>query len=368
MHRHSDIVIVGGGIIGLLSARELHQAGLSVTVIDKGLIGQESSWAGGGILLPLYPWRQDEAISTLVLHSLGLYPSLSHQLTADSGINPQWNPCGLLITRNPDIDDALNWCNRYRIAYEFAENRLSGLHTEAINPLFLPGIAQIRNPRLIRSLKQDLSNKGVNLVENCQLAAVHCMKHRLQSIDTSQGRFHFHHLIISAGAWTSGLLAEFFSDNIAQQPQIVPVKGQMLLFAAEPDTLSTIVLDGGNYLIPRLDGHILAGSTVEGNTFDKSPTAAAREQISEFALSLFPALNNYPLIKQWAGIRPGSPSGIPYIDRHPDIDNLFINAGHFRNGLAMAPASAQLMADLILNRPPCVNPEPYSLIRVRQSN
>lgn len=210
MHRSSDVLIVGGGIIGLLSAHKLQQAGLSVTLIDKGLIGQESSWAGGGILLPLYPWRQHAAISELVKHSMGLYPELASQLTADSGINPEWNPCGLLITRNPDIDDALTWCRHYQIACKFAENRLTGLHTEAINPLFLPGIAQIRNPRLIQSLKQDLINKGVDLVENCQLTAVDYNHNRLQSIDTSQGTFYFDQLIISAGAWTARLLADFF--------------------------------------------------------------------------------------------------------------------------------------------------------------
>lgn len=363
MQLTADMLIVGGGIIGLLTARELNQAGLAVTLIDKGLIGQESSWAGGGILLPLYPWRQHPAISALVKRSMGLYPPLAKQLAEGSGINPEWNPCGLLITQNPDAEDALAWCRHYQIAHEAAEDKLGGLYTDAINPLFLPGIAQIRNPRLIKSLKLDLLTKGVRLIENCQLTAVKIEQNRVKSIDTSQGTFFFEQLIIAAGAWTSGLLADFFPVIGNNQPQITPVKGQMLLFAAKPDTLKHIILDGGNYLIPRLDGHILAGSTVEGNTFDKTTTPKAKDQISNFALTLFPTLKDYPLIGHWAGIRPGSPNGIPYIDKHPEISNLSINAGHFRNGLAMAPASAQLMADLILNRPPCVEPEPYSLGR-----
>jgi glycine oxidase len=138
----------------------------------------------------------------------------------------------------------------------------------------------------------------------------------------------------------------------------------MLLFAAKPDTLQTMVLDDGHYLIPRLDGHILAGSTIEGDTFDKTTTSEAKIQISDFALRLLPTLKDCPLVKHWAGIRPGTPCGVPYIDRHPEISNLSINAGHFRNGLAMAPASAQLMVDLILGRPCSVDPEPYRLDRL----
>lgn len=169
---------------------------------------------------------------------------------------------------------------------------------------------------------------------------------------------------MSAGAWTPGLMKQFFPMIKRNSPAIAPVKGQMLLFQATPDTLKSIVLDADQYIIPRLDGHILAGSTVEDNTFDKVTTSEAKNQISAFAYKLLPVLKNYPLVNHWAGIRPGTPNGIPYIDRHPEINNLSINAGHFRNGLAMAPASAQLMVDLILDRPTSVDPEPYRLSRL----
>jgi len=137
----------------------------------------------------------------------------------------------------------------------------------------------------------------------------------------------------------------------------------MLLFDAKPETLRTMVLDKDQYLIPRRDGKILAGSTVEQDDFNKSTTAEARDQLTEFALRLMPALKNAPLIHHWAGLRPGTEHGIPYIDKHPEICNLSINAGHFRNGLVMGPASAQLMVDLILGRPTAVAPDPYQLSR-----
>jgi glycine oxidase len=365
MATSTDITLIGGGIMGLLAAREFYNSGATVTIIDKGLLGKESSWAGGGILLPLYPWRQNQAITPLVKQSLGLYPALASQLLEDTGIDPEWNPCGLLITQNPDTTAAMDWCNHNKIVYEeVGKELLNGLDTSPVHPLYLPHIAQIRNPRLIKSLKQDLLQKGVRLVENCQLTAINLDNNRVNSIATSMGNLPINQLIISAGAWTSELIEQFFPTIRDSRPQISPVKGQMLLFAAQPDTLRTIVLDGDHYLIPRLDGNILAGSTVEDSAFDKTTTPEAKNQISNFALKLLPALKDYPLVKHWAGIRPGTPYGVPYIDKHPEISNLSINAGHFRNGLAMAPASAQLIADLILNRPTSVDPGPYQLNRL----
>jgi glycine oxidase len=356
-----DITIIGGGIIGLLTAREFIKTGATVTVIEKNLLGQESSWAGGGILLPLYPWRQDDAISRLVLQSLQLYPNLAAELFADTQLDPEWNPCGLLITKNPDLTDAVNWCETNNIPYQHASSDFfTEFNTEPVNPLWMPSIAQARNPRLVRSLKQYLINHGCDLREHCALTAVNYDDKRVSSVTTTQGVVAVNELIIAAGAWTGQLFQQFIGSHI---PAIAPVKGQMVLFDAQPDTLRHIVLDNDQYLIPRLDGKILAGSTIEHDEFNKTTSTAAYEQLAGFAVDLLPTLNNYPIIKHWAGLRPGTEYGVPYIGRHPDITNLSINAGHFRNGLVMGPASAQLLVDLLLKRPTAVNPVPYRLDR-----
>ena len=357
MTRYSDITLIGGGIIGLLTARELHQAGARVTLLEKNRIGQESSWAGGGILLPLYPWRQPDAISRLVIRSHALYPSLAKQLINDTRLDPEWTPCGLLIVKNPDVKAAIAWCNDYSMRYETpGQVFFREMHTQPENPLWLPDIAQARNPRLLKSLRQDLVNKGVRIVEDCELQTVSMQQHRINAIGTAQGAFPIEQLIITAGAWTGQLFTQLFSSH---SPDIVPVKGQMLLFQAEPDTLSHMVLDEERYLIPRRDGKILAGSSVEYDQFDKTPSAEAHDKLKAFALTLLPKLKHFPIIQHWAGLRPGTEHGVPYIGRHPEVENLFINAGHFRNGLAMGPASAELLADLILQRAPHVAPEPY---------
>ncbi|WP_432743720.1 glycine oxidase ThiO [Methylobacter sp. G7] len=357
-----DITLIGGGIIGLLTAREFIKAGATVAIIDKNQLGQESSWAGGGILLPLYPWRQPDAISRLVLQSLKLYPALAAQLTAETLIDPEWNPCGLLITKNPDMTAAVNWCAANAILCQPADaGFLNNINTIPDQPLWLPEIAQARNPRLVKSLKQDLINKGATLIEHCELTGITRTNSRITAINTSSGQLAVNQLIIAAGAWTGQLFRQLFSAAIDNAPKIAPVKGQMLLFDALPETLKFMVLDGDQYLIPRLDGKILAGSTVERDDFNKTTTEEARDRLHAFAVNLLPSLNNFPIVQHWAGLRPGTEHGIPYIDQHPEIDNLYINAGHFRNGLAMGPASAQLMVDLVLQRTTQVVPEPYKL-------
>jgi len=361
MTQHSDITLIGGGIIGLLTARELHRAGARVTLIEKSRIGQESSWAGGGILLPLYPWRQPDAISRLVIRSHALYPLLAEQLLNDTQLDPEWTPCGLLIVKNPDLQAAIDWCEHYAMRYETpGQAFFSDLHTETDHPLWLPDIAQARNPRLVKSLRQDLINTGIRIIEDCEVLAASLEQGRIGAIDTTQGKFPVEQLVVSAGAWTGQLFSRLFPGLPATHaPAIAPVKGQMLLIEAQPDTLAHMVLDQDRYLIPRRDGKILAGSSVEHDQFDKTPSAKVHNQLKDFAFALMPKLSQFPIIKHWAGLRPGTEHGVPYIDRHPEIENLFINAGHFRNGLAMGPASAELLADLILKRSPRVAPEPY---------
>ncbi len=361
MTQTSEITIIGSGAIGLLTAREFVKAGLSVTLIDKSLSGQESSWAGGGILLPLYPWRQPKAISTLVIESNKNYADLSADLFSATQIDPEWYNCGLLICKNPDESLATTWCNQHNIPYKDADSSFfTDLNTQTINPLWLPTIAQARNPRLLKSLKAYLLDAGVTFIENCEVLDVSINNAQINTLKTNQGDINVKQLIICTGAWT-GELSQKLLPNSLCSPDISPVKGQMLLFDAKPETLSHMVLDADYYLIPRRDGKILAGSSVEHTDFDKSTSPEAKEKLFHMATELFPALKDIPMVKHWAGLRPGTKQGIPYIDKHPEIKNLSINAGHFRNGLVMGPASARLMSDLILDRKPCVDPEPYKL-------
>lgn len=363
MSLDTDILIIGGGISGLLTARELRLTGLDVTIIDKSQLGREASWAGGGILLPIYPWRQAEAISDLVIASLQIYPSLSRELHEATGIDPEWRPCGMLICKNPDYEQAINWCRTRHIDYQTPPAEfLNPINTSCEQPLWLPNIAQARNPRLLKSLKTDLQQKGVRFIEHADITGIDLDNRQLTAVHTSAGRISPAQTVVCAGAWTAEFLSRWLPESSVRLP-IQPVRGQMLLFDAKPETLRHMILDGDHYLIPRRDGKILAGSTVEQAGFAKVTTAQARDNLYRFATELLPDLLNYAVCEHWAGLRPGTPDGVPYIGFHPDVSNLSINAGHFRNGLVMGPASAKLLADLILQRTTSLEPAAYAIGR-----
>jgi glycine oxidase len=360
--QNSDITIIGGGVMGLMTAREFLDTGATVTLLEKNICGQEASWAGGGILSPLYPWRQAQAITDLVLPSLKRFPKLATNLYENTGIDPEWTQSGLLITQNPDDKLAREWCEKSQIKMEVPNgSHFKNLTAKTANALFLPDIAQIRNPRFLQAVKQDVLNKGVRLVENCDITHFTIEHNRIHGIKSNHGKLVTNEIVLTTGAWTRSIFQRLLIGLI-DTPEIYPAKGQMLLFDA-PNLLEHIILEGDQYLIPRIDGKILVGSTVEPDTFNKTITVDAHDKLMLFATNLLPMLKKFPMIKHWAGLRPATNDGVPYIGRHPEIQNLSLNVGHFRNGLNMSPASAQLLVDLILKREPIVNPEPYQFFK-----
>jgi glycine oxidase len=210
---------------------------------------------------------------------------------------------------------------------------------------------------LLRALRASLEQLGVTITEEQPVLAFETASGRVTAVQTESGSHAADRFVVAAGAWTASLL----SDLTSPLP-IGPVKGQMLAYGAAPGLLSRIVVRGDRYLIPRRDGVILAGSTVEASAgFDRTTTDQAHAELAAFAQELLPPLRAAPVVRHWAGLRPGTPNGIPYIDRHPDLDNLVLCAGHFRNGFVMAPGSCRLVTDLVLDREAALPPEPYRL-------
>ncbi|MCG8673345.1 MAG: glycine oxidase ThiO [Pseudomonadales bacterium] len=360
----SDVIIVGGGIIGLLSARELLQAGAKVTLIDKSEVGTEASWAGGGIVSPLYPWQYQDPISDLVRWAQAYYPNLSDQLREETGVDPQFNPCGLFMLDSQEHEMALWWAQRLNahlreVDVAHAYEKVPALNRRFKRALSLPAVGNIRNPRLLKALRLSLlSDKKFTLIEGQQVNHVVLHEKKLIGVATSNGEFHSDAVLLAAGAWTPLL-----SDELELCLKIEPVRGEMLVFEPCPGLLPSIVLHEGKYLIPRLDGRIVVGSTIDRVGYDKSTTLNGREALMNAALDILPELESLKVEKHWAGLRPGSPAGLPYMGESSKLNGLFVCAGHYRNGLVTAPASARLMTNLILKQKPEIDPLPFSLDR-----
>ncbi len=362
MKEQTDCLIVGAGLIGMLTAWELRQRGFSVTLLDKGSVGGESSWAGGGILSPLYPWRYPPAVNALARWSQEHYARLAERLYENTGIDPQWTPSGLLILDSDEREEALHWSRSYHVSLEIVDDaRCRQLEPQLgkvpDSALWLPGVAQIRNPRFLQALRKDLTMQGVVLHEHEAVLALLHEKGRIKGVRTALGRDIGAPLVVVAGGAWSGQILEALGIKLA----IYPVRGQMLLYRAPAGLVSHIVMKGGRYLIPRRDGHVLAGSSVEEVGFDKSTTEEMKEVLHKAARALVPALADCPLIRHWAGLRPGSADGVPVIGAVPHLEGLYVNSGHFRNGVVLGPASARLLAALVTGETPIVDPRPYGV-------
>ncbi|MEC7119722.1 MAG: glycine oxidase ThiO [Pseudomonadota bacterium] len=354
-------LIIGGGVIGLLSALELARAGYQVTVLDKQQHGQAASWAGGGILSPLYPWRYLPAVNQLASYAPFLYHSLAIELMESTGIDIEVSRCGMLILDHEDRRDALSWYQQH------PENRAEwqqGQSLQQLNPrlnpsfqqgLWCPDIGHVRNPRLLKALIKHLEKIGVKLIRNTEIIQFESSGEQISAvIDQQQRRWQADQYVICSGAW-SGRLSQLLQVELP----IRPIKGQMILYKAPARWLPTIIMHQNMYLIPRLDGHILCGSTLEDQGFDLQTDSQAQQTLIQQAESLAPELASMPIKKHWAGLRPAAPHGIPFIGRTPQYDNLWVNAGHFRNGIVLAPASARLLREQMLNQRTTVTATDY---------
>jgi glycine oxidase len=356
----SDTLVIGGGIIGLLTARELVQAGAKVTLVEMGETGRESSWAGGGICSPLYPWRYPDAVTALECWSQQVYPGLCGELVEETRIDPEFTAHGLLILDMEERDQALAWAQRHGSEVEVIDGpRIQeiepGLGLRPGEALFLPKVASVRNPRLVKALRRALNGR-IQLREQEEVLEILTEGGRTQGVRTSKGVIQAERVVVCTGAWTAHLL-----DQIGRRPTIEPVRGQMILFLAQPGQINHITLYRDRYVIPRRDGRVLIGSTIEHEGFVKATTAEARDSLYQSAIALFPVLKGVLIEQHWSGLRPGSPSGIPYIGAYPGTAGLYVNAGHYTNGVGAGPASARLVADLLLGRAPILDPAPYAL-------
>ena len=369
----NKIIIIGAGIIGMLSARLLVKAGVSVTIIEQGYAGKESSWAGGGIISPLYPWRYSEPVTSLAQWGQSHYPALLEEIKQNSGIDPEYIQSGLLyLDIEDELPQAIAWEKKYNYSFEpFSGKALKGIEPgldyssfEADKQgWFSETIAQVRNPRLVRALREDLLKLGVTIEQQTQAHSFIKQGERLQGVLTDKGAFYADQVVLAGGAWSARLL-----EQSLKTPKIAPVKGQMIVFKAKPGVVSRIVLSKGRYVIPRQDGRVVLGSTLEFNDFDKSTSVEVLEELKQESYRIIPALRDYPVEKQWAGLRPGSIDGVPYIGEHPQLKNLYVNAGHFRNGVVIGLASCQLLVNQLLGQKSIVDPAPYCLTEQRLVN
>ena len=366
-------VVIGAGIIGLSIAWELVKRGHHVTVVQRDQVGRQASWAGAGLLVPANEETAIHPLDQLTALSNRLHAEWADQLKSETGIDNGYQVCGgIYLARSQGEQAALSGLKRYWTECQIDYHDLSMTELAAQQPHLLtdgmqmamsvPGEAQIRNPHHLRALKVACQQRGVEFLSDVDDLSFETQASRLTGLRIGNHRIPGDTFCVAAGAWTSQLL-----HPLGVPLSMIPVRGQMLLYLWPEGMLTTILNEGSRYLVPRRDGHVLVGSSTEEAGFDPTTTSDVLQELGAFAESLFPDLNPQRLESSWAGLRPATYDGFPYLGRLPDWENGFVATGHFKVGLQQSTGTACIMADLIENQSLSIDITPFAPSRVSET-
>ncbi len=364
MQRKCEVLIVGGGVIGLTTAYFLAKDGAQVILCEQGHTGMESSWAGAGILPPSDVDHAQYPLDRLRALSGAIFPELSSELQLRTGIDNGFLRCGGLEFHSQVGDaDADEWYGLGTETTRLSEAAARALET-ALAPamgevLHVPGMAQLRNPRHLQALRRAcLDTNRVAIHEDTQVQSLVMESGRVKGVNTANELLSGDRVLLAAGAWTDRQL-----EPLGQKLRIRPVRGQIALLNPGKAIFRHILIWGSRYLVPRADGRVLVGSTEEDVGFEKTTTAAGIGGLLALGLKLVPCLAGAAVEKTWAGLRPGSPDGLPFIGPVPGIENLYVAAGHFRAGIQLSPGTALVMKQMLLGQPLALPMDAFRLDR-----
>jgi thiazole synthase len=339
----NDIIIIGGGIIGLAIAIELKLRGANkVTVLSRDFT-QAASHAAAGMLAPHAEKITSPPMLELCLRSRWLYPEWVRKLEELTGLETGYFPCGILapVYEIPQIigDDGATWLDR-----EAIQLYQPGLGSEVVGGWWYPEDGQIDNRILVKALLQAAQVLKVDLREGISTQAIQQKQGKVHSLLTSRGELQAQTYVLAAGSWATQLLPL----------PVRPVKGQMLSLRMprephQPLPLQRVLYAPDTYLVPRQDGRLIVGATVEEVSWTPHNTPKGIQMLLQKAIRLYPGLENWAIEELWWGFRPGTPDELPILGAS-SCDNLILAVGHYRNGILLAPVTASLICDLILQQ------------------
>jgi glycine oxidase len=347
----SRVAVIGAGIVGAAVAERLARAGHDVTLVERGAVGGEASWTAGGLLTPVHPWNYPQCLLELDMESFGMWPDLARRLREETGVDLELRRTGMLTLVETDEDEGeadrrAAWrseqgepTERLTAAAALAEE--PALNPEIRGALFTPGLSQVRNHRAAPALALAAERRGSRVLEHTSVLGLTQRNGRVRGVRTSSGPVDADHVVLCAGAW-SGVLLPGGNDPTT------PARGQILLLRTAPGALRHMVLAGGNYLVPRADGRILAGSTVEYVGFDTNVTLDGLRSIADAVHRMTPGLGSARVEDSWAGLRPDTPDHLPLLGRAQP--GLVVATGHFRSGIMLAPVTAEIVLELVEER------------------
>jgi len=351
-----DTIIVGGGVIGLSIARALKKRGVeNIAIFERNEIGREASFAAAGMLAPQAEANSRDAFFDFCCDSRNLYQNFARELFEETAIDIELDKNGTLFCAFNERDAKEI---RARFAWQkgqhFEVELLTAEEIRRIEPLISPSVCkglffandwQVENRALLSALRKFAEINGVTIFENCEARNINLINQRFVDIETSAGNFAAENLVLATGAWTSHIK---FAGHEFALPKIKPIRGQMISFQSSKRFFEHVIYSPRGYLVPRCDGRLLAGATVEDVGFENHVTEAGIAQLIRIANDISPSLKKLSLTEKRVGLRPFASDGLPVIGSLPGIENLYVATAHYRNGILLAPMTSEILADKIL--------------------
>jgi glycine oxidase len=361
-----DVVIAGGGLIGGSIALELAEAGMKVGLYDAREPGREASWASAGMISPAPESPAMIPHMPISLGSVALYPAFIERVEKVTGKSAGYR-------KNGALDAILTGNVREELSTIIALQHGVGLRAEALTAeqarelepalteeieaaIFRPDEASLDNRVFTDAVLEAARIKGAKIFAGNGAGAIWREGGRAKGLILEHGRAEARWTIIAAGCFSARI------EGVAPYAPVFPAKGQMVALRCEAVNLRHVLWVDHTYLVPRNDGRIIAGSTIERTGFDHDVTAGGLQKILSGAMLLVPALEKARIEETWAGLRPDSPDHLPIIGP-TDIDGLLVATGHFRSGILLAPITARLVAEWVTKQKVSLDWERFSPMR-----
>ena len=348
-----DVIVIGGGIIGLSLSLALRRRGASVLIVERGEPGREASHAAGGMLVEC-SLETPATLQPFATASARLYPEFAQEIELESGMKVDLRDHGTIVFPSPEhVHERPGFSLETLLPRPL--NELEPALADSKSPAFYLKERSVDPRALSAAAWQAAKRRGVDFSSGDEVIALSMVENRAAGVQTTKTAFHAAKVVNCAGAWSGQIAPHAFPTR--------PVKGQMLCLLMPSRTLlKHVVRSPRAYLIPRSDGRLLVGATVEEAGFDKRTDLAAIQRFHRAALDLVPELRNGKILESWAGLRPGTPDGLPILGATA-TPGYYVATGHFRDGILLAPITAELMAAVIEGRTPEYDLAPFSPAR-----
>jgi glycine oxidase len=370
-------IVIGGGIIGCSVAWRLAAEGVATTVLERGRVGQEASWAAAGMIAPQAEADGPGPFFDFCMKARDAFESIVDRLVRDGGVDPEYDRAGILyVALDADERVQLERRAQWQRAVGAPLEELSGdearriepmLSPEAVYAIHMPTNRRTDNRKLTQAYAAAARRAGAEIVEGARVHALAIRGQggaatRADGVVMDDGSIREADVVINAAGSWAGEIRGLEADGV----KLHPVRGQMVCFEVAPGKVGPALFSLRGYVVPRRDGRLLAGSTMEEAGYNKTVTLAGLDKIARGAAAMVPALGAAAFREAWAGLRPATRDLLPVLGFSPSVSNVLWAAGHFRSGILLSAITGEIVVDLVKGRRPAVELNPFSVARFKE--